>query len=76
MPRAKSTTAKPRAPLAGPATEAVAPPVPPVAAEPEILQRLDAPSKWSWAWVAGGVVLAAGLSVFAVRGAMKRGDKA
>ncbi|MBS0364151.1 MAG: hypothetical protein JSR98_22490 [Proteobacteria bacterium] len=43
--------------------------------EPEILQRLDAPAKWSWALVAGGVVLAAGLSVFAIRGAVKKGER-
>ncbi|HEY3950896.1 hypothetical protein [Phenylobacterium sp.] len=59
MPRSK--TPPPEAPA----------PAPP--GEPEILTRLEAPSRWSWALVAGGVVLAAGLSVFAIRGAMKKG---
>ncbi|MBS0332083.1 MAG: hypothetical protein JSS35_04905, partial [Proteobacteria bacterium] len=77
MPRARS---KP-APMADPAAEHAAPPAvepapaPVAAAEPEILQRLDTPARWSWALVAGGVVLAAGLSVFAVRGAMRKGGK-
>jgi hypothetical protein len=42
------------------------------APEPEILARLEPPAKWSWALVAGGVVLAAGMSVFAIRGAMRK----
>ena len=50
-------------------------PAEPPAGEPEILQRLDAPAKWAWAWVAGGMVLAAGLSVFAVRGAIRKGTR-
>ena len=74
MPRAKSKT--PPADFAAEPASAAAPPVlydaPLTAAEPEILQRLDAPAKWSWALIAGGVVLAAGLSVFAVRGAMRK----
>ena len=57
-----------------PAVEA-APAVAPTAGEPEILKRLETPSRWSWALVAGGVVLAAGLSAFAVRGAMRKGVK-
>ena len=68
MPKSKKPAPTPSADVA----QAV-PPEP--GGEPAILQRLDAPAKWSWALVAGGVVLAAGLSLFAVRGAMKRGSK-
>jgi hypothetical protein len=63
MPRAKPKT---------PPADFTAEPPPVAGGEPPILQRLEAPSKWSWALVAGGVVLAAGLSAFAVRGAMKK----
>ena len=40
--------------------------------EPAILQRLDATPKWSGAVVAGGLMLVAGLSVFAIRGLRRR----
>lgn len=40
--------------------------------EPAILRRLEATPKWNLALVTGGLVLAAGLSVFAIRGAMRR----
>lgn len=40
--------------------------------EPQILKRLDAPPKWNIALVAGGLVIAAGLSVFAIRGWTRR----
>ncbi|THD62292.1 hypothetical protein [Phenylobacterium sp.] len=40
--------------------------------EPAILTRLDATPKWSGALIAAGLVLAAGLSVFAVHGAMRK----
>jgi hypothetical protein len=40
--------------------------------EPAIVQRLDAPSKWSGAIVAGGLMVVAGLSFFAVRGLTRR----
>jgi hypothetical protein len=77
MPRAKSKTPPADfggAPVLQPQPEPAPPPIaaPASGDEPEILQRLDAPAKWSWALVAGGVVLAAGLSVFAVRCAMKK----
>lgn len=63
MPKSKPTPPPP---------EEVA--VPP-AAEPAILQRLETPSKWNMVLVAGGLVLAAGLGVFAMRGAMKKPGK-
>jgi hypothetical protein len=40
--------------------------------EPAILKRLEAPSKWNLALVAGGLTIAAGLSLFAIRGWMRR----
>ncbi len=46
------------------------------AEEPAILARLEAPSKWSLALITGGLVLAAGLGVFAVRGAMRKKGEA
>jgi len=45
---------------------------PSVADEPAILKRLEATPKWSLALVTGGLVLAAGLGVFAIRGAMRK----
>lgn len=58
---------------APPQVEAAAPPPPAAPAEePAILARLEAPSKWSFALVTGGLILAAGLGVFAVRGAMRK----
>jgi len=47
-------------------------PAPPAADEPAILKRLEATPKWSLALVTGGLVLAAGLSAFAIRGAMRK----
>jgi hypothetical protein len=44
----------------------------PEAEEPAIVQRLDAPSKWSGALVAGGLMLVAGVSFFAIRGLRRR----
>jgi hypothetical protein len=35
--------------------------------EPAIVSRLEAPSKWSGALVAGGLMLVAGASFFAIR---------
>jgi hypothetical protein len=40
--------------------------------EPAILKRLDATPKWNLALVAGGLSIAAGLSLFAIRGWMRR----
>ena len=40
--------------------------------EPAILKRLEATPKWNLALVTGGLLLAAGLSVFALRGAMRK----
>jgi hypothetical protein len=45
---------------------------PAVADEPAILQRLEATPRWSFALVATGLTIAAGLSVFAIRGWMRR----
>jgi hypothetical protein len=42
------------------------------AEEPAILTRLEATPKWNLALVTGGLVLAAGLSVFAIRGALRK----
>lgn len=47
-------------------------PAPLTGDEPAILKRLEATPKWSLALVTGGLVLAAGLSVFAIRGAMRK----
>jgi hypothetical protein len=47
-------------------------PSPAVADEPAILSRLEATPKWTFALVATGLTIAAGLSVFAVRGWMRR----
>jgi len=56
-----------------PAPAVVSDPAPPALAdEPAILQRLDAPSKWNMAMVATGLTIAAGLSLFAIRGWMRR----
>jgi hypothetical protein len=53
---------------------AAQPPAQPQAAvdEPAILSRLDATPKWTFALVATGLTIAAGLSVFAIRGWMRR----
>lgn len=40
--------------------------------EPAILKRLESTPKWNLALVASGLAIAAGLSVFAVRGWMRR----
>jgi hypothetical protein len=40
--------------------------------EPAILKRLEATPKWNLALVAGGLTIAAGLSMFAIRGWMRR----
>jgi hypothetical protein len=40
--------------------------------EPQILKRLDVTPKWNIALVAGGLMIAAGLSVFAIRGWTRR----
>ena len=64
-PKAKSQTQPAPAPVSIPAPPAVA-------EEPAILQRLDAPSKWNIAVVATGLTIAAGLSLFAIRGWMRR----
>ena len=40
--------------------------------EPAILKRLEATPKWNLALVTGGLAIAAGLSVFAIRGWMRR----
>jgi hypothetical protein len=45
---------------------------PAVADEPAILKRLEATPKWTFALVATGLTIAAGLSVFAIRGWMRR----
>jgi hypothetical protein len=47
-------------------------PAPAVADEPVILSRLEATPKWTFALVATGLTIAAGLSVFAIRGWMRR----
>jgi hypothetical protein len=46
------------------------PPAP--TAEPAILSRLEATPKWTFALVGAGLTIAAGLSVFAIRGWMRR----
>jgi hypothetical protein len=67
-PRKRAAAAKPTPePAPAPASESVL-----EADEPEIVQRLDAPSKWSGAVVAGGLMLVAGLSFFAIRGITRR----
>ena len=77
-PRKTGARAKRTATPTPAVAEAPAPPVvePPEAAadaeEPAILQRLDATPKWSAAIVAGGLMLVAGLSVFAIRGITRR----
>jgi hypothetical protein len=45
---------------------------PAVADEPAILSRLEATPKWTFALVATGLTIAAGLGVFALRGWMRR----
>jgi hypothetical protein len=40
--------------------------------EPAILKRLEVTPKWNLALVAGGLTIAAGLSVFAIRGWMRK----
>jgi hypothetical protein len=54
-------------------SESRSPQPPPIAAdEPAILSRLEATPKWTFALVATGLTIAAGLSVFAIRGWMRR----
>jgi hypothetical protein len=62
---ARSATVEPPAPA--PVSEPEA-----EADEPAILQRLEATPKWSGAIVAGGLMLVAGLSFFAIRGMTRR----
>ena len=74
--RTKPGTTKPRA-ARKPAPKPVAAPAPaaepaPEPDEPAIVLRLDAPSKWSGALVAGGLMLMAGVSFFAIRGLRRR----
>ena len=63
---------------AGAAAPSLAPTPPPVEPaptagdEPAILKRLEVTPKWSLALVTGGLVLAAGLGVFAIRGWMRK----
>jgi hypothetical protein len=45
---------------------------PAVTGEPAILKRLERTPKWNLALVASGVAIAAGLSMFAIRGWMRR----
>jgi hypothetical protein len=45
---------------------------PAIAEERALLSRLDATPKWTFALVAAGLTIAAGLSVFAIRGWMRR----
>jgi hypothetical protein len=52
------------------ATERARPPA--TTDEPAILKRLEATPKWNLALVAGGLTIAAGLSMFAIRGWMRR----
>jgi hypothetical protein len=54
-----------------PSAKAFAPP-PAAGDEPAILSRLEATPKWTFALVATGLTIAAGLSVFAIRGWMRR----
>jgi len=58
----RKTAATPPRPAAPPATMD----------EPAILKRLEATPKWNLALVAGGLTIAAGLSLFAIRGWMRR----
>jgi hypothetical protein len=48
------------------------PPTPAGDDTPAILKRLEATPKWNLALVAGGLTIAAGLSLFAIRGWMRR----
>jgi len=65
-----------RKPKAKPQSKPAPAPAPPaLAEEPAILQRLDAPSKWNMAMVATGLTIAAGLSLFAIRGWMRKAQK-
>jgi hypothetical protein len=66
--RRKAAGAAPPAP--NPATRPAQPPA--AADEPPILSRLEVTPKWTFALVATGLTIAAGLSVFAVRGWMRR----
>ena len=66
-PKTKRAAAKPAAPAPPPLAEPAA-----EAEEPAILQRLDATPKWSGAIVAGGLMIVAGLSFFAIRGLTRR----
>jgi hypothetical protein len=66
-PAAAAVPAVPTAPADDVAAE------PPAATdEPAIVSRLEAPSKWSGALVAGGLMLVAGASVFAIRRLARR----
>ncbi len=73
MAKASSTVkrATARKPASKPVAE-TAPDLAPDADEPAIVQALDAPSKWSGAIVASGLMLVAGLSFFAIRGMTRR----
>jgi hypothetical protein len=48
------------------------PPAPAADDTPAILKRLEATPKWNLALVTGGLAIAAGLSMFAIRGWMRR----
>lgn len=65
--RVKRAAADAPAAIESPAPEPAA-----SAEEPAIVRRLEAPSKWGGALVAGGLMLVAGLSFFAVRGLTRR----
>jgi hypothetical protein len=56
--------------IAGPVAAPARPPS--TTDEPAILKRLDATPKWNLALVASGLAIAAGLSLFAIRGWMRR----
>lgn len=73
-PKTKRAVAKPAAAEApAPASASVpAAEAAPETDEPAILQRLEATPKWSGAIVAGGLMLVAGLSFFAIRGLTRR----
>ncbi|WP_372784974.1 hypothetical protein [Phenylobacterium sp.] len=67
------TFRKSAAPAAAEPDDAAPPAVTsPASEEPAILKRLEATPKWNLALVAGGLTIAAGLSVFAIRGWMRK----
>jgi hypothetical protein len=62
VPAAVAAPAVPAAPADDGAAQ-----LPAATDEPAIVSRLEAPSKWSGALVAGGLMLVAGASFFAIR---------